>query len=346
MDEIKINFIADGYNYLNTNCVDNSIAWGCGCFRKEFYYFYCFYYCLQANWNTIDINNFSTHANTIMKPMGLYLKTIKIFDFNAFKEAVCHNIELGLPVFFPTVCKECFYLIEAHRESNTNGHYIFITGFDHETGVFFISDSAINRQNMLQYYNSQPIIQIALREKDMYDIFESTKEYFKNEDNDYLNSLVVIKKLTIKLNKQMTGFIDIFYDLIDNYNYLNNNLVTAINQIYDDINILKFEKNIAFLRSSHIFSFNVFFDCFEKAFEKLLDDISLKSKYEILKKKYINSKDLLLSKLLKISLSNRRVLESQKKDMIEGVLQYDKSLFDFVKYCIKKYEEQFLKQKI
>lgn len=327
---LEINLYADGYDVTQLNCVDLPIAGASGYYDYNNYFYYCLYYNIFDNWGSIDSNNFLPFRNNILNKLGLYLKPIAIENSASFISLVKSEIDNQHPLLMLTKYYTLFYhngyLDNEYRHIN---HGIIVNGYDSEKSLICIKEYSHIENDIDSLLRCYLLCNLMLTEDIIKDIWTKSNIIFKEEgfDNNFGN-IFTIESIG---KTQITCYEDLLKDILDNIDIKSDKLVGFIknfNSIYNNINN---PDCISELRKTYVNSLTILFDVFERTFIFLKQNQGKQDEYNNIKNKYLQTRSLILNKLIANVFRGKTICEETEKNLIDQILSLDSELFSYVR---------------
>ena len=141
--ELKLDYNQDGYDIMHTSCIDNALASAAGYYKRDLYFMYCFYFCVEHNWGDISSKDVFVISQKILNTLGLRIYAIPVESHPDFIRMVKPYISRGTPlVFFPQK-KACFFSSD-YKTGMGGIQAELITGYDDNRSLVVIRDALLD----------------------------------------------------------------------------------------------------------------------------------------------------------------------------------------------------------
>lgn len=336
---LDIDLYFDGFNVGQVNCIDLPIAGAAGLYRRENYFYHCFYFGLFVNWTDINETEFYEFRNDILAKLGLTIHRHKIETSQELFTLIRTSIDHNIPVVFYSRYKYLFYSI-FYMDDNVihsrTEHGLLATGYDAERSIFQLRDIKVldseSNPGIEKFYQADPLYKLQLTERMVDEIWTPSNDSFRDDTsfmrNTYHNTALTIERSGEPL---INNYRDIIREIVSGkYNLKNNKLVKRIGEINDKYleNMKKSSFPHLILRRRYCLATQIIFAILEKAFD--IPQSRYKDQYYSLKEGYILFRDNLLSVIYAYGKRGKRLEDQKVEKMIADVLAMDERLFELI----------------
>lgn len=302
MKEILLDYYIDGFNVEQVNCLDLSIAGACGCYNKEFYFYYLFLLSIQDNWIG------KTDTNKILQKIGLTSYQHHVISEKELLDNIYSAINLKKPVLLPVKYNKLFFDAKYNRNNNTM-HLLLITGYDKENELIKVRDFLFAR-NLVQAILNKKVDVLA-------DLTITTKQlcdiYFESEEKNIMLIIQRIGNSVITSYNELIGY------------YLRKVQITVENY-YNYVNLYSMSLEIVRRRLYH--SVIMIGDIIERAFSNERCSFSEIKRIEFKRSidKIFSERNVITNKIIKTIVKREKVSNS----LLDLITENDKKLYDLV----------------
>jgi len=330
---LEINLYADGFDATHLNCIDLPIAGALGYYDYNNYYYYCFYHCILNNWSKAENKDWLALRNNILQKLGLTLYPITIKDPSSFIPIIKSEIDKQHPLLMLVKYFYLFYHVGyLDDEYRHISHGIIINGYESEKSLVSIKEYAHIENDLKSLTKSYLLCDLVLTENIIQDVWTKSNTIFNQENTNNFNTLYSIQSIG---KPQIKNYEDLFKDSLDNIDIGSDKLVELVrnfNSIYSNINKLS---HVSQLRKTYVNSLGMLFDVFERAYSFLKQNQEKQSEYNNIKDKYLQTRSIILNRLIANALKCKIISEDTENDFISQIFSINNELFSFIRNLIK-----------
>ena len=287
MKKITIPSYANGYKAGNTSCMHLPVAAAAGSFEYENYYKYSFIFAIMANYGDIYKMDYETGCNQILNNIGLEMQTKKV-ENNHLIHNVMKYINLNIPLIWIVNYSTLFYLWD-HYEYVNASHSLIISGYDDTNRVIIVNEHLLTRDLVDKYYKGHPFISFSITYDMFLDIWMKNNT-LKSQKN-YKEKIYCIIPNNEKLN---VTYLMIAKDFLNKYYNEESDFIRYMHQMISK-EITIDNVNIEFVRRTFFNTWEVIFDCLEKAVSEVDDHVNILLELKKIKEHFMKKLDYIIN---------------------------------------------------
>ncbi|MHB1484858.1 MAG: discoidin domain-containing protein [Saccharofermentanales bacterium] len=315
--EIKT-FQQHGFDHRLFDCIDLPIAFATSYYRSEYYYCYCLIICVIDNWGKNN-GDFNKSKNHILNKLNLKISSYKVSSREGFVNTIKQLVDMKKPVYFILDYYYMFYASTLYMNQHIP-HGVLITGYDETRKLFIMQESA--------HMNFTGLYPLQITEDILYDMWEKSNSYFSGIKNSISENLLFSIEENEKKENDIS-ILTILNEIQSNGITGRNNFVNTIQNFNNSLPFYASDLNQNWIRRVYYTSPQIFFEIIEMIFKK--DDIDiLADEFFEFKRRYLFSRDLTVSVLVKNAIKRKHISQDRIDEMMKMINGLDIELNDMI----------------
>lgn len=188
--EINIPYYTNYYGLSDLPCVDLLLAAAAGHYSDNNYFHYAFYEAIRGNWTLNKKRSWLEDKQEKLGLFGLGIKAVEMPCSEDFHDQMQAHLDMREIILLPLKLNQLFYTW-AFGESVPLDHFILVSGYDTDKGIYTIRDSDINSEVLRPIIKGNPIYKLNIPSEMLHDMWIKSNVSFQGIPR-YENKFYVI----------------------------------------------------------------------------------------------------------------------------------------------------------
>lgn len=325
--DLDIGFFDDFLNAEELSCIDQPIAAYASLYNRKYYYLYSMYILWWKNWSYPLPNGFINSRNVILRKIGLSIENVEVKNENELLCTLKRNVDNKIATILYLHRKTLVYDQGYGDEEHDSLHGILFTGYNTKYPAVCIRDVAHIERSGAKYEGSgYGLFRLWLKESLLQEMWSISKDInFNTEWGNGIYTVVQFSEKNIITEKEILKELVNCGEELDDNKFLN-----CLNNIKDDLSVLKDDDTLIWMRITFLASKKAFF----KILKLLYKERKLYNAICEIEEEYIRIQDDIIN-ILAIRGKRNKILKKDEYDfVVKQLKKVDIKLRTVLTLCI------------